>query len=59
MATEITLCRICKNTDLTTVYDLGFQGLSSRFPSENEPEPLKAPLKLVKCNDSLDDSKCG
>jgi len=39
--------------------DLGVQALSGRFPSRNEPDPPKAPLELVKCNDARSPDSCG
>jgi len=46
---RITRCRICWNKNLVTVVDLGEQYLSGKFPKIEEPEPLKAPLELVRC----------
>jgi hypothetical protein len=59
MSTPITSCRICHNTDLITIFDLGSQALGSRFPKNNEPDPIEAPLVLVKCNDFEDSTRCG
>lgn len=59
MATKISHCRICQNPDLITIFDLGDQALGSRFPKADEPDPMKAPLTLVKCDDTIDSSKCG
>ncbi|GAG86984.1 unnamed protein product, partial [marine sediment metagenome] len=42
---------MCGSKKLETVVDLGVQGLSGVFPKENEPDPIKAPLQLVFCND--------
>ena len=52
-------CRICGNRDLIRVVNLGIQALSGRFPSADEPDPPKAPLELVKCDDSRDSRACG
>jgi NDP-4-keto-2,6-dideoxyhexose 3-C-methyltransferase len=46
----ITHCRICGNTDLTPVVNLGVQALSGRFPMVGTSDPPSAPLELVKCN---------
>lgn len=54
-----TSCRICGNTDLITLIDLGNQYLGSVFPNKNEPDPIQAPLVLVKCNDEYDRNNCG
>ncbi len=56
---EITKCRICGNSSLIPIIDLGLQPLSGRFPSQQEPDPLKSPLQLVKCNDSQNNNACG
>ncbi|MBA7499028.1 hypothetical protein ES704_01767 [subsurface metagenome] len=55
---EIKKCRICGNPDLIPILDLGTQALSGRFPSEDEPDPPKAPLELVKCN-TKNPNACG
>lgn len=55
----IKCCRICKNTDLIQIMDLGEHSLTSRFPYPHEEDPLISPLILLKCNDTNDDSKCG
>jgi len=47
---KITQCRICKSSDLLTVFDLGSHKLSSRFPLPDEPDPIEVPLVLIKCN---------
>lgn len=59
MATKITCCRICRNPNLLTVFDLGSQALSSRFPKIGDRDPIEAPLTLVKCDDTTDQAKCG
>lgn len=46
---EITACRICSNSDLAPVIDLGQQALTGCFPAENEPDAPKAPLELIRC----------
>lgn len=57
--TEIKKCRICGNTDLITIMDLGKQELSGKFPRCNEIDPPRSPLVLVKCNDSKNEEACG
>lgn len=56
---EIEKCRICGNPDLIPILDLGVQALSGRFPSEGETDPPKAPLELVKCNNTQSFNACG
>lgn len=51
-------CRICGNTRLTPVLDLGEQYLTGVFPHQNSADTLtKGPLRLVKCHGG--DSVCG
>lgn len=57
--TEIDKCRICGNTDLVLILDLGKQALTGRFPKKDDPDPPIAPLVLLKCNDSRNKEKCG
>lgn len=56
---EIKKCRICGNTKLMPILDLGEQALTGRFPSEGEPQPPKAPMELVKCDNTSDSGSCG
>ena len=51
MIDEITKCRICDNTELIPVVDLGEQYLTGIFPKNNATESLiKGPLRLMKCH---------
>jgi hypothetical protein len=56
---EIMKCRICGNSSLTPVLNLGLQQLSGRFPSKEEPDPPAAPLELVLCAGARESSACG
>lgn len=56
---EIKKCRICGNPRLVTVIDLGSQALSGRFPKKDDPDPPKAPLVLVKCDNATNPEACG
>jgi len=47
---KINKCRICGNTDLVPVVDLGEQYLTGVFPLNKTENLTKGPLKLVKCN---------
>ena len=50
MIKTIDKCRICDNSDLVPVVDLGDQYLTGVFPKTKESNNLtKGPLKLVKC----------
>ena len=55
----ITSCRICGNTDLMPILDLGVQALAGRFPAAGEPDPPAAPLALVKCHQDRVPAACG
>ena len=51
MIQKTTKCRICGNTELIPVVDLGEQYLTGIFPKNNATESLtKGPLRLVKCH---------
>ena len=54
---KIEQCRICKNNDLVTVFDLGDQYLSGIFPKVIDLDMCRGPLKLVKCNEAT--NGCG
>ncbi len=57
MYTKISNCRICQNTNLIQVIDLGEQYLTGVFPHSRDMEKVtKGPLRLVKCHG---DSTCG
>jgi hypothetical protein len=56
---EIKKCRICGNCNLIPILNLGVHALSGRFPSEDEPDPPKAPLELVKCDNTNNTNACG
>ena len=55
---EIQSCRICSNSDLVPVLDLGMQYLTGVFPKSKEEKIGCGPLELVKCCGSPD-SCCG
>ena len=46
----ISACRLCGNTNLTTVLDLGEQALTGVFPVPTAPIPTVGPTRLVKCH---------
>jgi NDP-4-keto-2,6-dideoxyhexose 3-C-methyltransferase len=46
---KINKCRICGNTNLLCVLDLGEQVLTGVFPKTRDAEITKGPLRLVKC----------
>ncbi|RYF60642.1 MAG: methyltransferase domain-containing protein [Comamonadaceae bacterium] len=47
--TPIHRCRICGNTDLAQVLDLGEQMLTGVFPRSRDAQVTTGPLRLVKC----------
>lgn len=52
---EITRCRICGNTRLEPILDLGMQALTGVFPKQGE-KVEKTPVVLVKCHG---ENSCG
>ncbi len=44
-------CRVCGNSKLLEVLDLGVQALTGVFPATREQGVTEGPLKLVKCTD--------
>lgn len=56
---EHTSCRICGNSALTTILNLGHQELSGVFPTTTDLDPPQAPLDLIICDSSNNDSACG
>lgn len=59
MTTLHTKCRICGNTNLVEVLNLGNQVLSCVFPSESERDPSNSPLVLAKCQSDGSTDVCG
>jgi NDP-4-keto-2,6-dideoxyhexose 3-C-methyltransferase len=59
MYKEINTCRICGNTNLTGVVNLGSQYLTGVFLKEREQIITSGPLALVKCHDSGGRDVCG
>jgi NDP-4-keto-2,6-dideoxyhexose 3-C-methyltransferase len=57
MYTQITQCRICGNSQLTPVLDLGTQVLTGVFPATRGQAITAGPLVLVKCTGT--ESVCG
>ncbi len=56
MYKKIDKCRICSNTQLECVLDLGEQMLTGVFPREKDASVTVGPLRLVKC---VGDEACG
>jgi SAM-dependent methyltransferase len=49
MFREIKQCRICGNSNLVVILDLGEQYLTGVFPAKISPDLSKGPMQLVKC----------
>lgn len=49
MYKRIDRCRLCGNTELVQVLDLGVQALTGVFPTSREEQVTAGPLRLVKC----------
>lgn len=58
MIREIHACRICGNTHLVPIVDLGTQALTGVFPKNKEQIITSGPLQLVKCAED-DGLHCG
>jgi len=59
MYRAIDRCRICGNTELVPVLDLGEQALTGVFPRSRQQKVATMPLALVKCMDGGDRERCG
>lgn len=57
--TEIHECRICGNSELESILDLGTMALSGVFPRNPESPVTSGPLELVKCAPRSSDEVCG
>lgn len=53
MYEEICCCRVCGNSHLVDVLDLGTQALTGIFPSEKDNELPAGPVVLTKCDDKF------
>ena len=54
----INKCRICGNTNLVTVFNLGNLALTGVFPKTVDEEVQRGPLELVKCHPYFADDGC-
>lgn len=60
MYKKISCCRICGNSNLVSLINLGEQTLTGVFPKSKEQNITSGPLELVKCyNDNDPSSVCG
>ena len=51
VVTEINACRLCGNSNLESILDLGDISVTSYFPLKEEIDPPKAPLEMLICSD--------
>lgn len=59
MPTPIQRCRICGNSNLIKVLDLGEQALTGVFPRSKDQPVTRGPLQLLKCHDEAGVDVCG
>lgn len=59
MNLEIKKCRLCGNTDLIPILNLGNHTLTGIFPKRKDEVITSGPLELVKCRESQDSNSCG
>ena len=52
MYRDITKCRICGNTNLISILNLGNQYLTGVFPKTKDEKITYGPLELVKCQEN-------
>ncbi len=57
--TQLQACRICGNTKLVQILDLGIQVLTGVFPKTRGEDITRGPLQLVKCHDPDNSEACG
>jgi|WetSurMetagenome_2_1015567.scaffolds.fasta_scaffold00720_15 NDP-4-keto-2,6-dideoxyhexose 3-C-methyltransferase len=56
---QIDRCRLCGNSDLISIINLGNQFLTGVFPKKKEQQITSGPLALVRCNDVHNSEACG
>ena len=59
MYKEIRKCRVCGNTDLVPILDLGNQYLTGVFPKKKDESISCGPIELVKCQEDKQGNFCG
>ena len=59
MYSEIKRCRICGNTNLIPILNLGNQALTGVFLKTKDEVVTSGPLELVKCEEDKDNKHCG
>ena len=56
---EIESCRICGNSELDLILDLGEMALTGIFPKTKKEKVPSGPLTLIKCRESIVTNSCG
>ncbi len=59
MYKEIKQCRICGNSNLTSILHLGTQFLTGVFPKKKDSPVTSGPVELVKCHEDQEGKFCG
>jgi hypothetical protein len=59
MYKELQKCRICENTNLVSILDLGNHALTGVFPRSKDEVVTSGPLELVKCHGDEGEDCCG
>jgi hypothetical protein len=59
MINKITHCRICGNTELAPILNLGTQSLTGVFPKLKNEKLTSGPLELIKCLETDNKDSCG
>ncbi len=58
-ATSIRKCRMCANSDLVKILDLGSQAATGVFPKSPDEQVFRGPLQLIKCVETSGGKTCG
>lgn len=58
-AKPIRRCRVCGNSDLVKILDLGSQAATGVFPKSAEEKVFAGPLQLMKCVEDSNGDNCG
>ena len=58
-ATSIRKCRVCGNSDLVKILDLGSQAATGIFPKSPDEQVFRGPLQLIKCIETPNGDTCG
>ena len=59
MNKEINKCRVCGNSELRSILNLGEQMLTGVFPSGKDENITSGPLELIKCVEDGSNDRCG